>query len=85
MLINALKEDLPSDIIGLKRTFTFLFELRLNHRSFGELDWEVIHSLDPWLNSKATENIKNEFQHRRMHWSMPWAPYVLSKWIQGNL
>lgn len=86
MLISAMKGYLPSDILGVKkRTFTFPFELWLGQRAFGELDRQVIHSLEPWLNPIATQKISNDFQRGRMHWSRPWALYVLSNWIQENL
>jgi asparagine synthase (glutamine-hydrolysing) len=88
LLIDAVKDLLPAEIIGQrKRTFTFPWEVWLR----GELGERVAASfadwspaLEPHLSPGFARAVWTDFLEGRTTWSRPWSLFVLNEWARRN-
>ena len=84
-LRNTYGSLLPAEVFARnKMGFTLPLSLWLK----GALSSEVEHTLkgDSTLwNSEAVWTIWRGFQQGRIHWRLPWALYVLKRWVSTNI
>ncbi len=89
LLVRALEDLLPSDIVGQpKRTFTLPWEhwLRgpLRDRVAAGLH-DLAPALLPLLHSSAVLAVWQEFLSGRTSWSRPWSLFVLNEWVRRHI
>lgn len=89
LLVNAVRPDLPAEIIHRKKQgFTFPFDRWLRERTGAEVERSIDRIKDGPLSgaidSAAASNVWAEFQRGRRSWSRPWALHVLQTWCERN-
>jgi asparagine synthase (glutamine-hydrolysing) len=89
LLIEALRDLLPSDVVGQKkRGFTFPWAewLRgpLKSRVENGLS-ELSPALREVLDAKETRRVWQDYLEGRTSWSRPWSLYVLNEWAKKHL
>jgi asparagine synthase (glutamine-hydrolysing) len=89
LLIEALSDLLPSDVVGQKkRGFTFPWAewLRgpLKSRVENGLS-ELSPALREVLNAKETRRVWQDYLDGKTSWSRPWSLYVLNEWAKRHL
>ncbi len=84
LLRDALPAPLPSEIVRRpKMGFTFPFELWLRTKWSAKVE-DVLREPSGLLDADAIERIWQGYLNRQVHWSRPWALYVLLRWAKQN-
>jgi asparagine synthase (glutamine-hydrolysing) len=89
LLVDALKDVLPPEIVGQKkRTFTLPWEQWLRGPLQPKLEAsfaEIATPLKDHLKQNGVRNVWQAFLAGRTTWSRPWAVFVLNEWCKRNL
>ncbi len=89
MLVDALQDLLPAEIVGQKkRTFTLPWEEWLRGSLRGKLEasfGEIAGPLREHLKAEGAAQVWQSFLAGRTTWSRPWAIFVLNEWCKRNL
>ena len=92
LLVNALQEPLPDEIVHRpKRGFTLPFEHWMRQELKSEIE-PVLNAerinrgpLGGLLKGNAVEQVWNSFLGRKTSWTRPWSLYVLQRWCELHL
>jgi len=89
LLIDALADLLPSEIIGQrKRTFTLPWEQWLRDplfRTVVEGIGDIPGPLQPFLDAREVRAVGRDFLAGQTGWARPWAFYVLNDWVRRHV
>jgi len=89
LLVDALKDMLPMEIVGQKkRTFTLPWEQWLRGELRPKLEdsfAEIAPQLKDHLKQSGVRNVWQAFLAGQTTWSRPWAVFVLNEWCKRNL
>lgn len=89
LLVRAMGDLLAQEVKrGIKRTFTFPWQLWLRGPMRAEAERYLLEELGPLKGVLRAQNVRdlwNDFLEGRASWPRPWALYVLKHWIATNL
>jgi asparagine synthase (glutamine-hydrolysing) len=88
LLVRALADLLPAEVLGQKRGFTFPWagwlrgplKERLNE-GFDNFAPALREAIDP----ESVKTIWRDYLNGKTSWSRPWSLYVLNEWVKRNL
>ncbi len=88
LLVRALSDLLPVEVLGEKRGFTFPWSSWLQGPLKERLD-EGFDNFAPALreamNQESVKTIWRDYLSGKTSWSRPWSLYVLNEWVKRNL
>ncbi|MDQ1637025.1 MAG: hypothetical protein QOF62_364 [Pyrinomonadaceae bacterium] len=89
LLVEALRDLLPSDVVGQKkRGFTFPWAEWLRGPLKARVETglsELSPALREVLDAKATRRVWQDYLDGKTSWSRPWSLYVLNEWAKKHL
>ena len=89
LLVDALRELLPAEIVGRKkRTFTLPWEQWLRGQLRPKLEASFSEMAEPLrevVKSNGVRAVMQSFLAGKTTWSRPWAIFVLNEWCKRNM